>query len=993
MAKKTTKNSTPRKKSNNNGIKLNQSLNDRKKSKKAEKAAAKALYLSTLPKDPYKRLLARLEPKHLYHYWFSKQGAITGLKIVGIMVLISFFMIVGMFAYFRKDLPQIKSISGDNLGGSVSYYDSTGTVLLFQDYNGIKRTAVDTNQISPYMKEATIAIEDKNFYKEGAFDTRAIARAGVHDILGGGGSLQGGSTITQQLVKLNENWTDDRTIARKVKELILAVEVEREYNKNQILTAYLNLAPYGGVDYGVQSAAQDYFRKDAKDLTLAQASMLAAIPQSPSYYSPYGSTKYNPAAGDTFNPDALLIRQHYILGEMVKQGYITKDQAKTAESEDVLAQVQTQSSKYTGVKYPYYVLAAKQQLQTQFGTQLVTRGGLKVITSLNTKLQDYAEQDVAANAANVKSNYGDEQALVEEDVKTGQVVALVGGQDFSNPDYGQINYANTNLQPGSTVKPFMYAGLIQNNNNVGAGSIIYDSQSWIPGYPCTDKTQPTKTSDGGNCLWDSDYNYPGAETIRYALAGSRNVPAVKASYMVDPNDTEADGFSNSVNKWIGLANGAFGQPNAYACYNAGIDPANATSKDRAQCYGSAAIGSGLTTLTKLVNGDSTLARLGTEYPQTFITSVTDSAGKSLYKWVLPKGTQAYKPDTAYIINNILSDPKASYLPGPYKFQNYNGWNIAVKTGTQNQSINGLMTAWSTQYAVASLVAYHTLDKPLRAGHFEIMTEPLTKTLIEQSLNNLNIKPVNWTQPADIKTVAAAQSANPGTGAETPSPSTEIFPSWYIGKNSSASAKTIDKVSNLIATTCTPDLAKDSQQVVGANTFSIDIFYPTKLSSEKALQATPVSGTSTDQQDNVHNCNDTQPSVTVSVPNNTCASTCTITVAVTGGTHQLSGGSYTADPAGTLTLSLGNDQLTKVQIPGDQTQFYNYSYTWNPTTSGSNGNLTATVVDSVLYQASNNINISTYGTPAATSPVGSTTGNTTTPVTTTTPTTGTTNTGH
>src|SRR5579884_117412 len=307
-------------------IQINRSLSDRAKARKAERAAARAAYLSTLPKERWKRLLFRLKPKRLAEYWFSREGGIMALKIIGASIVIGFFITIGLFAYFRKDLPQIKDLSG-NLGGNITYYDRTGQIVLFTDYNSVKRIPVPSQNISPYMKEATVAIEDKNFYKEGAFDVRGIMRAAFHDLAGGGGSLQGGSTITQQLVKLDEGWTDNRTITRKVKELILAVELERQYTKDDILTGYLNIAPYGGVEYGVESAARDYFQTDAKHLTLAQADMLAAIPQSPAYYSPYSSTQFNSEADNTFDQTAMLNRQHYILDQMVKQGYITQQQA------------------------------------------------------------------------------------------------------------------------------------------------------------------------------------------------------------------------------------------------------------------------------------------------------------------------------------------------------------------------------------------------------------------------------------------------------------------------------------------------------------------------------------------------------------------------------------------------------------------------------------------------------------------------------------------
>src|SRR6185369_1970479 len=197
-----------------------------------------------------------------------RDGAIMALKIAGIGFVVVFVLIVGMFAYFRKDLPQIHDInSSSKSGGSIAYYDRTGKTLIFQDYDAFKRIPVTGSEISPYMKEATIAVEDKDFYHEGAFNIKGITRAAINNATGG--STQGGSTITQQLVKINEGWTNDHTVSRKVKELILAVELEREYSKDDILTAYLNLAPYSGVDNGVQAAAQDYFHTDASKLTPA----------------------------------------------------------------------------------------------------------------------------------------------------------------------------------------------------------------------------------------------------------------------------------------------------------------------------------------------------------------------------------------------------------------------------------------------------------------------------------------------------------------------------------------------------------------------------------------------------------------------------------------------------------------------------------------------------------------------------------------------------
>lgn len=966
--------------SSGKSIKLNQSISDRKKAKKAERAAERALYLSTLPKNRWKRLLVRLEPKRLYHYWFSREGAIMSLKIVGVAVLAGFLLTIGLFAYFRKDLPQLKDISGDSLGGSVSYYDSTGKVLLFQDYEGVKRVPVQSNQISPYMKDATVAIEDKDFYKEGAFDVRSIFRAAYNDF--SGHSLQGASTITEQLVKLNEGWTGSRTVGTKIKEVILAVEVDREYTKDQILTGYLNIAPYGGVDYGVQAAAEDYFRTSAANLTLAQASMLAAIPQAPSYFSPYGSTEWNPAAGDTFSEPALIARQHYILGQMVTQGYISQTQANTAMGVNVLAEVQTEQGKYTNIQDPYFVLAAKQQLENQFGQSYVNRGGLKVITTLNLNLQNYAEEDIANNTRNVADVGGDEQAMVAENVHTGQVVALVGGENFNDPTDGQINYANIRVSPGSSMKPFLYAALMQNNTDVGAGSVLYDTQSPLPGYPCTNKAEPTLSSAGGNCLWDDNYVYPGPETIRYALAGSRNVPAVKASFEVDPTDTDSDLFAKSENDWINLANQATGYKGAYACYDQGVDVAIAPSSDQTQCYGSAAIGGGDIAIDQEVNGDATFANMGEEVPQTYILNITDASGHTVYNWTQPKPTEVYKPDVAYIINNILDDPRATYLPYTQKFQDIDGWDVAVKTGTENQEFNGIMTAWNTQYAVVGFAGYHTLNVQLTPGLFETITEPITRTWLEQALGALNEKPVNWTAPAGIKTVAGyVQQGFSDYGAEFPGPVDDVYPSWYVGKGSGGTEQTIDKVSGFLATSCTPSLARETVGGASSGSFSIDIFYPKAYPDMAALEGNPTAASSATQTDNVHSCNDTPPSVTVTpnLNNGTCSGSCTIALAATAGTHPLSGGSYTAAPSGTITVSVNGNNICSITIPPDQSQNFNYSNcTYTPTSSGS-GVLKATVVDSVLYSytASTNINYTT-GTGGTNSTSGSNTTGSATP---------------
>jgi membrane peptidoglycan carboxypeptidase len=979
-----------------NSIKINHSLSDRAKARKAARAAEKAAYLATLPKDRWKRILYRLHPKRVVRYWFSRQGGLMALKLIGISIVVGFFLTIGLFAYLRKDLPDIKDISGDNLGGSVTYYDSTGQTVLWQDYNDVKRVGVQSNQIAPYMKEATVAIEDKGFYKEGAFDVRGIMRAAAADAFGSSGVVQGGSTITQQLVKLNENWTDNRTVTRKVKELILSVELERQYSKDDILTGYLNIAPYGGVDYGVQAAAEDYFQTSAQDLTLPEAAMLAAIPQSPSYYSPYGSTQFNSEADNTFSQDALLGRQQYILDQMAKQGYITQAQADAAKQVNVLALVHPLQSKYQNIQAPYFVLAAKQQLEQTFGATTVERGGWKVVTTLNMGLQAKAEQLVASNLRNVERAGGDEEATVLENVPTGQIEALVGGVDFNNPTYGQNNYAaGILIPPGSSFKPYDYTTLINDNNNVGAGSVLYDAKTPLPGYAGTCPLTPLQVSqcppNTQEYLYDYDFKDPGPITLRYALGGSRNIPAAKAMLEAvpgaatpSPDGVITAGDIKSINKTISTASAMMDNTydeqhnlNPYNCYS------DEALTKTAPCYTSSAFGDGAyLNLDDHVNGLATIAREGVAIPRTFISKITDNAGHNV-PLPVSKPVQVVKQDAAYIVDNMASDPRASYLPGSctatncttiaqggQKFQRDNGWDFAVKTGTTNNNFDGLMTAWSTQFAVVSWVGNHTRNVALGSTADENLTEPLTRGLMEAA--HAGLKPVNWVQPSDIKTEPAFVVRNHiDYGDEEPSPTDDIYPSWYIGggtTNGKTTSQTLDKVSGAVATTCTPTLAKEVVGNANVTSWNIDIFQnngmPNLGSSASSVSSSTTNTTSTDS---VHNCNDSPPTVTVTAPG-TCTSSCTITATVTQGTHPLSGGSYTAAPAGTVTITLNGQTIGSAAIPVSSSNVYSYSFNYAPTSTGS-GPLVATVVDSVLYQgtASSSLSYSTGGPITITSP--------------------------
>lgn len=909
---------------------------------KESKALRKVERMRGLPKSRAKRLLWRMHPQRLKEYWLSRDGAIMGLKITGVGILAMFILTLAVFAYFRKDLPNFRDITGSNLGGSISYYDRTGETLLWQDHNSVKRVPVKSENMAQFVKDATVAIEDRDFYKHRGFDLRGIGRAAVTDIMHRG-AKQGGSTITQQLVKLTQDFNQNRSIAIKIKELILAVELERTYTKEEILTGYLNAAPYGGVDYGVQAAASDYFHVSAQDLTLAQSAFLAAIPKSPAYYSPYSPE---------FERDSFIGRKDYVLDIMAQMGKISKAQAEEAKKIDVLAQVQPQSTKYAGIQAPYFVLAAKNELLKKYACSVDTGGcnkvgGWKVITTLNMDLQKKAEQLVAQNMANIRRAGADSSAIVTEDVKTGQVVSLVGGTDFTNPEYGAINYAQWYISPGSSFKPYDYAALIENTTNSGAGSVLYDVQQPLPGYSCTIKGLPPPKGNS-NCLQNYDFRYPGPLTLRYALGGSRNIPAVKAMLTV------------GTDKVIKTANELMAAPGAYKCFNPGVDVNTATSKDESPCYGSAAIGDGAyLRLDQHVNGLASLSRLGIAIPQTYILKIyKDTGSKPSYEWKQPKVgdkdvKQVIRPGAAYIVNNILSDPNASYLPGGFhKWHRYNGWETAIKTGTTNSGFDGLMTSWNTQYAVGSWVGYHTRNRTL-AGTMESLTAPLTRGMMTYALDQLKTKPVSWTEPSDVKRAPSfVVRSHVGIGSIEPSPANDLFPAWYQPKGSTNQSQVIDKVSNKLATNCTPALAKNT---VGGNAvadaFSSDIFYGSRGPLTGGAQGSNVSGS-----DDVHSCSDQRPSISVTVTDtatgtlNVCNSSCTVTVAISQGTKPFDDPQYSQFP-GTVNFFISGAQVKSIGTASGEP----LSYTYTATGSGEI-EISAQIIDSVLYDTTAKVTV-------------------------------------
>ncbi|MDD4901565.1 MAG: PBP1A family penicillin-binding protein [Patescibacteria group bacterium] len=577
----------------------------------------------------------------------------TFFKIIAVLFLLGVVSLFAVFAWFSRDLPNPNQLMDRQVAQSTKIYDRTGQNILYDIHGDQQRTLVELKDIPNYVKWATVAVEDKNFYEHKGFSFWAIFRTIATNILYH--KKAGGSTLTQQFIK-NAVLTNEKTYTRKIKELILAYKMEKKFSKDQILQLYLNEIPYGSTAYGVQAASQRYFKKDVKDLTLAEAAVLAALPQSPTVYSPYGSHK-----------DALIKRQQYILGLMAEQGYITKDEAEAAKKEQLKFAPNTEN-----ITAPHFVMYVKELLTEKYGEKMVEQGGLKITTTLDLSKQKAAEQAIGDwwNKTKVidkktgkESSYNSfgasNAALVSLDPKTGQVLALVGSRDFFNEEIdGQVNVVTSLRQPGSSLKPLVYSALFLKGYT--PNTILYDV---LTNFSSDPKKPYTPKDFTGNEL--------GPVTIRTALAGSLNIPAVKATYLA--------GLDNI----ISLAK-TFG----YTSLN-----------DQSRFGLSLALGGAEVELLEHANAYGVFAQEGIYHPVASILKVEDKDGKILEQWQ-PTEQNVLDQNVAREINDILSDNNArAFMFGERNNLILPNRPVAAKTGTTNDYHD----AWTMGYT-PSLVA-------------------------------------------------------------------------------------------------------------------------------------------------------------------------------------------------------------------------------------------------------------------------------------------------
>ena len=576
------------------------------------------------------------------------------LGLIGILLGVVLFF--GLFAWFSRDLPKPGQVVRRD-GFSTKFYDREGA-LLYDLFDSERRNPITIGQIPDSLKHATIAVEDKDFYKHQGFDVLTVIRIPYNILFRG--RVVGGSTLTQQLVK-NVLLTNERTISRKFKEFVLALQIERTFTKDQILEMYLNEAPYGGTAWGVGAGAEIYFDKPVSELTVAESAILAGLPQRPTAYSPF--------AGRTDDEGTLLwkLRASGVLRRMVEDGYISDlaHQEAIAELESIEF-----ASGSVSVKAPHFVFYVRDQLEELFGEDVVERGGLTVTTTLDLELQNESQQIVADEIEEVKAfNITNGSAMVM-DPKTGEILVMVGSKDyFSEEIDGQFNVAVDGLrQPGSSIKPVTYLSMFERGFH--PGSMLVDAPTTFAPNDQVDKPYEPKNYDG---------TFRGPVSLRNSLGSSLNIPAVKSLAIVG-----VDTFLQQ----------------AYDMGFVTLEPTDANMKR----FGLAVtLGGAEVHLIDTVTAYSAFANGGRRVEPISILKVEDVDGSVLYEHRQVEGPQVMSEEAAFLINDVLSDNNARLLAFGANSLLNTGRPIAVKTGTTNEQKDNWTIGWSQEIVVGSWV--------------------------------------------------------------------------------------------------------------------------------------------------------------------------------------------------------------------------------------------------------------------------------------------------
>lgn len=579
-------------------------------------------------------------------YYFKKEQLFLKRRVsrrakiaLGILFTLFTLYFYTSFIFFAAyELPSPEKLISTDRSLTTEFFDRQGK-LLYRLYEGRNRTLIKLNEVPPYLIQATLAAEDRNFYQHPGIDPVAIARAVYANFKNQ--SLEGASTITQQLIK-NALLTPEKTYSRKIKEIILALWAERIYTKDQILQMYLNEAPYGGPAWGIEAASQTYFGKSSRNLTLAQAAYLAGLPASPTQFSPYGT-----------NPELGKVRQKEVLRRMVENKFLTQHQADSSYAENLHLK-----PPINNIKAGHFVMYVKDLLSQKYGQRVVSQGGLKITTTLDLNLQEQVRQIVAEEADKLASLNVKNAAALVTDGLSGQILAMVGSKDYYNEEFGAFNVTTSLRQPGSSIKVTTYAAAFK--TGFSPGNTILDV--------------PVIFRDNwGNTYSPVNYDgrHHGPVSIRVALGSSYNVPAVKILQMVGVSDMI------QTSKDLGIT--TFTDPQRYGL-SITLGGAEVKMIDMMTLYG-------------------TLSQMGTKRVVTPILKVTDSEGNILEEYE-DQPAQVITPEVAYLVTDILTDNRARTPAfGENSLLKIAGKTVAVKTGTSDNKRDNWTFGYTPDFVV------------------------------------------------------------------------------------------------------------------------------------------------------------------------------------------------------------------------------------------------------------------------------------------------------
>ncbi|HBC45080.1 MAG: hypothetical protein UX08_C0010G0037 [Candidatus Collierbacteria bacterium GW2011_GWB1_45_35] len=598
------------------------------------------------------------------------------------------FLVALIFAWFSRGLPDPTKVQRKT-GFSTEILDRTGKVILYDVFTDQDRKFTPLSEVSGFLKQATIAIEDKNFYNHQGFDPLSLFRIMKNVVLER--RLIGGSTLTQQLVKMIL-LTNERSVSRKVREFMLALRIEKTFSKDEILQMYLNEAPYGGTAVGVAAASQIYFGKEPMDLSLSESVLLAGLPQSPSRYSPYNGS----------NNKAYLARSKEVSRRMREDGVITKEMEALVDNE--LEKIQFRGMGSNRIKAPHFVMYIKQLLEEKYGSSILETGGLKVTTSLDWELQQKAEKTVKEEVDKVTSSLNIKNgSSVMLNTSTGEILTMVGSKDFFDTTIdGEVNVSMRLRQPGSSIKPLVYATAFSKNFN--PASVLADVVTEFPGK---DEKTPYIPK-----------NYDGKEHgllhLRDALGSSINIPAVKLLALVGVENVLRQG------------------------YRMGLTSLEPTAETMARVGLSMALGGGEVRLLEMTAAYSAFANGGYKVEPIAILKIEDNQDKVIFENKLVKPERVLDEKVAFLINSILSDNNSRLLTfGPNSYLNMGARAVAVKTGTTNDLRDNWTIGWSRDIIVGVWVGNNNNEKMKNVASGVSGAAPIWK---REMLDGLTFKP-------------------------------------------------------------------------------------------------------------------------------------------------------------------------------------------------------------------------------------------------------------